>query len=228
MSMMYYPKLSKQILASAPHPEGTEYKISIGEEDWNGTFCTVVKVQMVYNGKISGRKSPSYPIGTDDYNKVYQAIAELEKQYTEKNKRRVTYIPAKKVTYVPVSKYLELIRRIPTGFITRWEDMDAFLKKAYSAERVEVEPHAHWPEYLHGKEVPYWRIVGSYGFVPNDTRMGGRDRQIRALRTDGLEIEPCGAGDQSRRVKNYKQHLFDLKQIPETEILESQVGSYTT
>ncbi|MGX8715703.1 MAG: hypothetical protein ACSW8A_08110 [Lachnospiraceae bacterium] len=77
MARVFYPRQSITIPANAPHPEGTEYKISIGDEEWEGVFQTVVKVQMVYNGKIAGRKSPSYPIGTDDWKRVGDAVARL-------------------------------------------------------------------------------------------------------------------------------------------------------
>jgi hypothetical protein len=32
---------------------------------------------MVYEGKISGRRSPSYPIGTDDFQRVMTKVNEL-------------------------------------------------------------------------------------------------------------------------------------------------------
>lgn len=77
MARTFYPRYSKLIPASAPHPKGTEYKISVGDEDWDGVFEKVVKVQMVYDGKVAGRKSPSYPTGTDDWRRVAETIEEL-------------------------------------------------------------------------------------------------------------------------------------------------------
>ena len=77
MARTFYPRYSKSIPASAPHPKGTEYKISVGDEDWDGVFEQVVKVQMVYDGKVAGRKSPSYPTGTDDWRRVAETIEEL-------------------------------------------------------------------------------------------------------------------------------------------------------
>ncbi len=63
--------------ASNPHPENTQYKISIGLEHWENINHEVVKIQMVYDGKVSGRKSPSYPIGTDDFQRVMIKVNEL-------------------------------------------------------------------------------------------------------------------------------------------------------
>ena len=41
----------------------------------------VLKIQMVYKGKIINRK-PSFPIATEDYVKVNQTITELLKEYS--------------------------------------------------------------------------------------------------------------------------------------------------
>ena len=74
----FYPRNYTIIPASKPHPEGTAYRISIGDEEWDGgVFHSVIKVQMMYNGKVAGRKSPSYPVGTDDYKRVSEAIQQL-------------------------------------------------------------------------------------------------------------------------------------------------------
>ena len=77
MARTFYPRKSIYVKASAPHPARTEYKVSIGDEEWDGYYHSVVKVQMVHDGKVAGRKSPSYPIGTDDAARVAKAIGEL-------------------------------------------------------------------------------------------------------------------------------------------------------
>ncbi len=77
---VFFPKKFKMVSASAPHPTNTEYKVSVGEEDWGGNYHTVIKVQMVYDGLLAGRRSPSYPIGSDDYKRVCNAIDELLKE----------------------------------------------------------------------------------------------------------------------------------------------------
>lgn len=78
----FHPTSTILIPASSPHPPKTEYKVSIGVEFWNDTPNNVIKVQMVYDGKVEGRKSPSYPVGTDDFLRVNDAIGNL----TAKNK----------------------------------------------------------------------------------------------------------------------------------------------
>ena len=77
MPNTFYPKKSLLVDASAPHPKNTQYKVSIGEEDWGGKTQTVIKVQLVYNGKVAGRKAPSYPYGSDDADRVAEAMEKI-------------------------------------------------------------------------------------------------------------------------------------------------------
>jgi len=72
-----YANRSEYVNASTPHPENTQYKISIGSEIWGGENYEVVKIQMVYDGVVHGRRSPSYPLGTDDYQRVTTKLQEL-------------------------------------------------------------------------------------------------------------------------------------------------------
>jgi len=76
----FFAEAHKLVPASPPHPEGTQYKVSLGMEDWGGSYQPVIKVQMVHQGRVKGRKSPSYPLEADDYYLVYKAIRELMKQ----------------------------------------------------------------------------------------------------------------------------------------------------
>lgn len=77
MSKTFFPELYELIPASNPYPPGTEYKVSVGLEKWDNKYIPVVKVQMVFDGAISGAKSPSYPLETDDHLNVAQAIDRL-------------------------------------------------------------------------------------------------------------------------------------------------------
>ena len=77
MAKTFFPTKSTFIAASKPHPANTEYKISIGTEVWNSNNHVVVKIQMVYDGNIAGRRSPSFPLDTDDFQRVTEAITKL-------------------------------------------------------------------------------------------------------------------------------------------------------
>ncbi len=78
----FFPQLSEIVPASPPHAPGTGYKISIGLEDWALNYIPVIKIQMVSNGQISER-SPSFPLGTQDHQKVTQAITDLLEKHTK-------------------------------------------------------------------------------------------------------------------------------------------------
>lgn len=77
MAKTFYPKMFIMVPASSPHPPNTQYKVSIGEELWGDNRNPVIKIQMVYNGEIAGRRSPSYPLGTDDFQRVMLAVEKL-------------------------------------------------------------------------------------------------------------------------------------------------------
>lgn len=68
--------------STTTQPAHAQYKVSIGHEDWDeGNFPFVYKIQMVYDGKISGRRSPSYPVGTDDFENITKAIEKLKQKH---------------------------------------------------------------------------------------------------------------------------------------------------
>lgn len=82
MAQTFFPKVHTMVPASSPHPPNTEYKVSIGYERWEYTINKVIKVQMVYDGVIAGRRNPSYPLHSDDYDKVNDAIQRLHTEDT--------------------------------------------------------------------------------------------------------------------------------------------------
>jgi tRNA-dihydrouridine synthase len=72
----FFPHLTEDVPASPPHPAGTSYRVSIGLEQWDSQYLPVVKVQMAFNGKVS-QGSLTFPLGTEDYSKVQQAVQRL-------------------------------------------------------------------------------------------------------------------------------------------------------
>ncbi|MBC8466538.1 MAG: NADH:flavin oxidoreductase [Deltaproteobacteria bacterium] len=76
----FFPQDSEIIRASPPHRPGTGYKISVGLEERESNFMPVVKIQMVYDGIVKD-VGPSFPLGSEDHDRVNKAIGELlEKQ----------------------------------------------------------------------------------------------------------------------------------------------------
>lgn len=96
MANTFFPAVSTFVKASTGynasgndyHPANTEYKVSIGYEINDGDDdCLVMKVQICYDGKIAGRRSASFPFGSDDWNNVKQAMDQVEAFYLkQKNK----------------------------------------------------------------------------------------------------------------------------------------------
>lgn len=84
MAKKFFPEIFEFVPASKPHPEDTHYKVSIGQEEWENGFVSVAKVQMVYDGVVSGRRSPSYPVGSNDHKKVREVIDRLIKKKAKK------------------------------------------------------------------------------------------------------------------------------------------------
>lgn len=82
----FHPIQSVLINASSPHPLNTQYRVSVGNEFFDNVPQKVIMVQMVYNGKVEGRKSPAYPAGSDDFVRVSQAAAELLQQVLQGEK----------------------------------------------------------------------------------------------------------------------------------------------
>lgn len=79
MAKVYYPTHYIDVPASPPHEGNPAYRVSKGIEHWGpGNPQHVYKVQMVYNGEVSGRRSPSYPEGSNDAERVAQALADIK------------------------------------------------------------------------------------------------------------------------------------------------------
>lgn len=76
----FTPRVEELVPASPPHPSDTFYRVAIGSEDWDGRIVQVEKVQMVHAGKIAGRKAPSYPVDSDDAERVRLALERLRKR----------------------------------------------------------------------------------------------------------------------------------------------------
>ncbi|WP_216070525.1 hypothetical protein [Acinetobacter sp. TUM15509] len=63
------------------HPEGTQYRVAIGNEVWENGNPLVLKIQMLYQDTgLQGRRSPSFPLGSDDFERVNKKVIELLKK----------------------------------------------------------------------------------------------------------------------------------------------------
>ena len=77
---VFYPVRYEDVAASPPHAPNTAYRVSFGIEHWGpGEAAHVYKIQMVYSGAVSGRRSPSYPEDSDDLQRVLVALDRVRK-----------------------------------------------------------------------------------------------------------------------------------------------------
>jgi hypothetical protein len=84
MAKVFDARRAIYVPACSLHPKNTEYRVAWGIENWTQT--PVTKVQMVYNGKVAGMLSPSYPDNTLDERTVGLALKLLKKGYGTRSK----------------------------------------------------------------------------------------------------------------------------------------------
>jgi 2,4-dienoyl-CoA reductase-like NADH-dependent reductase (Old Yellow Enzyme family) len=78
-SQTFFPQATEIIRASPPHRPGTGYQISVGLEERDSNYMPVVKIEMVYDGIVADI-GPSFPLGSEDHDRVNSAINELLKK----------------------------------------------------------------------------------------------------------------------------------------------------
>lgn len=125
----------------------------------------------------------------------------------------VTYKPAKKTVCVPYAVYINLLRAVPKGRLTRYADMENYVMKLLNTENIEFVSGALdtlkiFERYSEG-EIPFWRMVSERGFLM-DSMNCSKDNQRKHLKEEGLKIV-FGEENQSLRVENYKEVLFNFE-----------------
>lgn len=96
MAQVFEPHYAIHVVASSPHPKNTEYRVASGFEKWN-TPVSVTKIQMVYDGKVAGRISPSYPNESLDEKAVDFAKELIKKKYGSASNRSKVVLQLKHV-----------------------------------------------------------------------------------------------------------------------------------
>jgi len=96
MANTFFPVVSTFVKASTGynlpsqdyHPKNTDYKVSIGYETTDGKDdCLVEKVQIRYDGKIAGRRSASFPVKSQDWNNVKEAMEIVRDFYAKQTNK---------------------------------------------------------------------------------------------------------------------------------------------
>lgn len=128
--------------------------------------------------------------------------------------KEVIYKPSKESVRVPYAVYINLLRAVPKGRLTRYVDIENYVRKQLNAENIEftcdaLETLKIFECYAQG-EIPFWRVVSERGFL-TDTLNCSRDRQEKLLDEERFTITKCGTANRSLRVENYKDYLFDFE-----------------
>ena len=116
---------------------------------------------------------------------------------------------------IPATMYAQLLSKVPSGKITRWEDMENFLRKAYhlGSESIIGNYSGIMPfEYENGGFLPFWRIVSERGVLFNSSRCT-KEEQLSKLKSEGIPVVPRGTQGNSYKVSSYKEFLFDFDKL---------------
>lgn len=148
---------------------------------------------------------------------VVEAVKNTEennrkKEIGEERKRMVIYYPASPHLDIDYAEYIEALKLVPAGMLTRYDDVLEYLARKHNINRVElIGPRP----IIQGvrKEYPYWRVVSARGFLQEDRFLCSISEQRELLEQEGHTIISGGAGGKSLRVENYKDFLFDFSKI---------------
>lgn len=115
---------------------------------------------------------------------------------------------------VPYAVYINLLRAVPKGRLTRYVDIENYVRKQLNVENIEftcdaLDTRKIFECYAQG-EIPFWRVVSERGFL-TDSMNYSRDRQEKLLNEERFTITECGTANRSLRVENYKENLFNFE-----------------
>ncbi len=137
-----------------------------------------------------------------------EAMANTQRNQIKKE-CRIEYIPETPYKLVDYSEYIEALKKVPFGKITRDDDIYEYLAKKHNVNRVELSGHRPLQDAF-DKKYPYWRVVSTRGFLCEDRFLYSVGEQKRLLEAEGLKIIQAGAGGKSLKVENYKNYLYDF------------------
>lgn len=183
-----------------------KYKIAVDEVGQPHPFgeCSKPKTSMAMCQELMERGL--VPQGVTVQAAEWESMPDSERKRLESN-NEVIHILAKPATYVSLDEYKSILRCVPKGKLTRYEDIEEYLERKYKAERIEIA-YEYW-NYLLDKETPWWRVVSKMGMIINKNT-DERQMHIKLLEEEGFTLAHCGPDGRSIKVENYKEYLFDL------------------
>ncbi len=133
---------------------------------------------------------------------------ETENESDDKAKVVIRY-PATQAKYVDYSEYIETLKLVPHGMLTRYEDIMDYLAKKHNAERIEIGRNRPLMD-AYEKRYPYWRVVTTRGLLHEDRFLHSKEQQAELLIAEGHTIVPSGPQGKMLKVENYREYLFDF------------------
>jgi addiction module RelB/DinJ family antitoxin len=123
--------------------------------------------------------------------------------------KNIVYIPTLPCKEIDYSEYIEILKRVPVGKITRYDDITKYLAKKYNVPRVEIVGQRPL-QAAFNKEYPYWRVVTARGFLCEDRFLHTVEEQKVLLEAEGHTVISGGARGKSLKVENYTSVLYDF------------------
>ena len=141
-------------------------------------------------------------------------LNELKTESKSRQETGETIFKQKEIVVVSYAVYINLIRQVPKGRLTRREDIEAYVAKQLNAKYIDFQIKNKiivWKNLPGFSEtIPYWREVSKIGYL-QDTLNCSKIRQEYMLQQEGHKIVPCGARKASLKVENYENYLFDFE-----------------
>lgn len=113
---------------------------------------------------------------------------------------------------IPTEEFVDLCHRIPSGYIVRDTDVEEYFCHKYNVSHVSIVPK-FLLAYGEPGTVPVWRVVSSRGFLKDDKFYMSAEAQAKKLEEEGLTVVLGGPRHTLLKVENYKEHLFDLRNL---------------
>lgn len=141
-------------------------------------------------------------------------LNELKKETSLANGQSKVVYMQKELVYVSYAVYINLIRQVPEGRLTRQVDIEAYVAKQLNAKYIEFKINNKiivWKNLPNFREtIPYWRELSKIGYL-QDTQNCSRIRQEYMLQKEGHMVLPCGPRKASLKVEGYQELLFDFE-----------------
>ena len=120
----------------------------------------------------------------------------------------VTVLPLESGNNIKPEMYIQLVCKVPTGYITCRSNMISYLERIYNKE-VNIPSFDSLP-YMDIKNnmIPYWRVVSDKGIL-FEGRGGSRESIKEHLTEEKIPVVQRGSMEGSYKVENYEKYMFN-------------------